>query len=353
MKIIYYIIGVFLFFACGEQRHHSSNKKEILQGNNTPLTVKTTPLKNQGASELCWAYAMLATIESEHLMMGDSVNLSPVFVARMFLTEQAEQYYLTGGRGEITTRGMGSTLLYLIQKYGIQPYDYYAGKEDVNFRVLTRKLKMTARTAIAQRTGLRVFRERMNELLDEELGVVPRQVHMLGAQYSSLEFAHSVCRKDEYIALTSFTHHPFGETFMLEVPDNFFRDEYMNVPIDTLMNHIVGAVRNGHPVYWEGGTHHQGFDFPKGIADLNIKETTQEERQRLFETFQTTDDHSMEIIGTGRNQKGKEYFICKNSWGKNAKGGYMLMSYDYVKMKTVAAIMTRDAWNGVNIRKNV
>lgn len=34
-------------------------------------------------------YGMLATIESERLMRGDSVNLSPDYLARLWLSDEA------------------------------------------------------------------------------------------------------------------------------------------------------------------------------------------------------------------------------------------------------------------------
>ena len=37
---------------------------------------RMTPVKDQGDSETCWIYAMLATIETEHLAWGASVPLT-------------------------------------------------------------------------------------------------------------------------------------------------------------------------------------------------------------------------------------------------------------------------------------
>ena len=73
-----------------------------------------TPVKNQGKSQLCWAYAMLAAIETEHLRWGDSVNLSPVYIEKMLEQEPDAPE---------SKRGMGATLIDLIQKYGIVGYD--------------------------------------------------------------------------------------------------------------------------------------------------------------------------------------------------------------------------------------
>ena len=65
-----------LLTACQRQKQPS---QQLLKPH-TDCLVKTTPVKNQGSSNLCWVYAMLATIESDRLMEGDSVNLSPQYI---------------------------------------------------------------------------------------------------------------------------------------------------------------------------------------------------------------------------------------------------------------------------------
>ena len=307
--------------------------------------VKYTPVKDQGASSLCWMYAMLATIESEHLMRGDSVNLSPHFVARHMLEMQAEQYYLSDGKKPIVMRGVCSQLLDLMQHYGICQFDSY--KAQVNYNVLSRKVEEMCKTAIRRRIGVKRLGKQIGSLLDKEIRPDLRHVFLYGAEYTPQEFARSVCHDDEYVALTSFTHHPFGEKFVLEVPDNHGRYQFLNLPLDTLTHHIEHALRGGHPVCWEGDTSEQQFSFARGMARLdNDRDTvTQESRQYEFERFKTTDDHCMEIVGIARTKLGKKYFICKNSWGQdNPYGGLMYMSENYLRAKTIGVWMTREAY---------
>ena len=189
--------------------HRERQVQQILQKPRTECLVKTTPVKDQGASELCWIYAMLATIESDRLMEGDSVNLSPQFIARKYLEEQADRFYLSGGKEKISMRGMSSMLLH----YGMTHYDAFH-RDDVDFRVLTRKIEQMAQVSMAERKGLTAFRKDIGGMLDESLHGLPRYVFMLGAEYTTLEFAHSLCHEDDYEALTSFTHHPFGSRFV-------------------------------------------------------------------------------------------------------------------------------------------
>ena len=329
---------------------NKDGEQKVLQRIKAPKTeclVKTTPVKDQGASKLCWAYAMLATIESEHLMQGDSVNLSPQFIGRKYLEEQADRHYLTGGKTKISMRGMSSMLFHMLDKYGITHYDAFH-RDDANFQVLMRKTEQMSSTYRAQQKGLTVFRKDLGEMLDEQLHSAPRFVFMLGAEYTTLEFAHSVCRANEYIALTSFTHHPFGKRFALEVSDNTLGDTFLNEPLDTLMHQIEQSLRSGHAVCWEGDISEPKFSFSQGIAKLEKEEqsVTQENRQEAFERGLTTDDHCMEIIGMARTEKGTRYFICKNSWGtKNPFGGWMYLSENYVKAKTIAVWINQSALN--------
>ncbi len=229
MKRIVPIIGVLLLFVgCAKQSeqqistHHFTNE----------VRLQTTPVKNQGQSSLCWVYAMLATIETEHLMQGDSVNLSPDYVARMYLAEQARRLLLTRTRNaclpnqstSITTRGMSSMLIDLIATYGLYHFDAYHKHEGAPYKVLERKL---SQAVLAPKTGdITEQMNYINGILDDEIGAIPRQVFLYRASYTPQEFAHSVCRNNEYLALTSFTHHPFGTYFPLEVPDNYFHDTF-------------------------------------------------------------------------------------------------------------------------------
>ena len=239
-------------------------------------------------------------------------------------------------------RGMASMVFDLMAMYGMLPYDSYYNNESVDYPVLARTVQQIARAS----TSLSMLNERMDKSLDEQIGYLPGTIMMLGARYTPLEFAHSVCRPEEYLSLTSFTHHPFGKPFILEVPDNQMRDYFLNVPIDTLMHTIVHALKHGHPVCWEGDISEPGFDFERGIAVLQNDKADydQLDRQRAFETFRTTDDHCMELCGLAHDRQGHRYFIAKNSWGTgNRFGGYMYLSYQYVKLKTLAVYISKEA----------
>lgn len=197
MKRIIYLFLVFLMVSCAKQppQHFTHD-----------VLNRMTPIKNQGKSQTCWIYAMLAAIETEHLRWGDSVNLSPYYIEKMIEREpQCPE----------TKRGMGAALIRLIHKYGIVGYD-------------------------AMRT------------VDTP---APRYVFMLGAEYTPQEFARSVCAREEYVALTSTSRRPYYKEIEIDAPDNWMHDCFINVPMDTLLAATERAVRGHRGVCWESRGH--------------------------------------------------------------------------------------------------
>lgn len=309
----------------------------------TECIVRITPVKDQGHSSFCWLYAMLATIESDRLALGDSVNLSADYLAYMQLAEQAEAFYTSGGAKKITMRGMAPHALTLIAEHGLTHYDAYHA--DANMSVTQRTLERVIATDINRRSGITKARHDITDILDKGIRPLPQHVYLLGAQYTPHEFARSVCLPDDYIALTSFIHKPFGERITLDVPDNYSGERFLNVPIDTLQTIIDTTLRSGRAVCWEGDISEPGFSFANGYARLKNEKhkITQERRQRSFESFLTTDDHCMEIIGIAHDTDRRKYYICKNSYGTdNPFGGLMYMSENYLRMKTIAVVIKKN-----------
>jgi bleomycin hydrolase len=327
------ILCSFLLLSCGKQAENNKDKNPFV----VDILLKTTPVKDQGQGSLCWAYAMLSTIETNHLMQGDSVNLSVDYIARRLFTRQALQNYLSNGKKHFNQRGMASMLIHIIQQEGAIPFDSYYSKDEVNYNILCRKLAKAVRAA----HGFGDVQAKADAIMDSEIGYMPApSVHMLGATYTPLEFAHSVCRENEYDNYTSFAHHPFGSRFILETPDNLMNDSFLNLPIDGLMNLIVNRLKNGRAVCCEGDISEPGFDAENGVGEVPEKKVTQEMRQQQFESLKTTDDHCMSIVGMAHDKQGNRYFIMKNSWGtSNRFHGFIYLSYNYVKLKTIAVFL--------------
>lgn len=331
---LFTLLSCLLFISCQDMKQRPARKFSI------DTCVKFTPVRDQGQSNLCWVYAMAATIESEHLMRGDSVVLSTDWTARNILKDGAVKSFFSR-KNKVRTRGMGSTSLRLMERYGAMPYDSYHSRHDVNIDVLSRRMALAACSSLS----LSELHRQTGQILDGALGPLPRSIYMFGAEYTPREFAHSVYMPGEYVQATSFTHHPFGAKFVLEVPDNILADSFLNVPLGNLVTHVVRALSSGHPVCWEGDISEPGFSFAEGTATVGRKTVSQRWRQQKFESRKTTDDHCMELIGLAHDARGDKYVVAKNSWGRgNPYGGLMLMSLNYLALNTIAVYMTQEAW---------
>ncbi len=335
------LVSVILFLTgC----RHSDKSPENDHFFNDKFTIeilhKYTPVKNQGKTSSCWVYATLSMIESEELKKGDSLNLSPAYITRMLLNDEFRRYYLSAGATPIYIRGTGMTLIHAIQKYGIVPYDIYPGGSVTNDTKVRAHLISLGDKFIKTTIELQSSQKDVDYILNRAFGLLPPKA-FLNKKTNVLELARRICRKNEYAALTSFTHHPFYQSFDLEIPDNWAHDEFLNVPITDLFSFVVKALLTGHTAVWEGDISNQGFSFNYGEAKLKGSEPpTQKCRQEEFERYKTTDDHAMHIVGLAKNQYGKKFLILKNSWGtNNPYKGLLFMSENYFRMKTIAVFM--------------
>ena len=308
-----------------------------LRGMKVERLLPTTPVKDQGHSELCWIYAALATIEADHAATGDSVNLSTDWLARRMLMRQARLCYFSRGRRRMSMRGTLPMAIRLLREEGVVPYDSYNASTSVNWRALGRRAAMAA---LSQPT-LTAADRAVGRVVDHVVGYQPPHVFMLGAEYTPQDFAQSVCRRGEWRMYTSFTHHPFYADIALELPDNQFGDTFYNVPLPRLMRLLDASLDAGHAVGWEGDTSEEGFRWQRGVADVPPgADCSQQGRQRQFERRLTTDDHCMAIVGRAVAPDGTRYYIAKNSWGaSNARHGFILLSERYVRLKTVALMI--------------
>lgn len=303
------------------------------------LAVAAPRVRDQGESDLCWMYAMLTTIEADRLAVGDSVALSADYPVRRWIEERLPYGYLSRGATPLSLRGMGVTALALIERYGLVPEDACHRRPPYgDYAAIARGVERVARMS---RT-VAEMRQRTARWLDEAICPLPRRVYMLGAEYTPREFAHSVARPGGYRALTSYTHHPWGERFPLELADNVLAGEFLNVPPDTLLARVDRALAAGHAVCWEGDITEPGFDDGRGVARLGYTPSGNiaARRQRDLESGATTDDHCMAILGTSRDESGRLYYIAQNSWGTDSPArGRIRLSREYLMMKTVAVYL--------------
>ncbi len=334
------------------------------------VSVPTTPVKNQASSGTCWCFASTSFIESELLRKGKGEHdLSEMYVVRTKYGQQLDDNYLRRGRGNIGQGSIGHIYLRAWDKGGVVPEGVYSGinydSKTHNHGELTTYLSAIADGAIKLKKRSPEYEKLVNSLFDIYFGQVPEKFTYQGKEYTPQSFAKSLgINTGDYVELTSFTHHPFYEEFQLEIPDNWDNASMYNLPLDELMQTIDNALTTGYTVCWDGDVSEKGFSHANGVAILpatNDKEeleeiykfkapadeaeVTQENRQKDFENFTTTDDHLMHLTGIVKDQNGKKYYVTKNSWGteRNKNGGYLNMSEPYVRAKTVSVMLHKDA----------
>ena len=350
--------------------------------------IPTTSVKDQNKSGTCWAFSGTSFLEDEvRRLGGDSLDLSEMFTVRHCYDDKADRYVRMYGECNFAQGGGLLDVGYVLKKYGMVPEDAYPGlnygepKHDhyEMASVMENMLK-----AVVKKPSKKVstaWKRALDGVLDAYLGPLPANFTYKGKKYTPETFAASLpVNPDDYVALTSFTHHPFYESFILEVPDNWVYGQYMNVPLEDLKAIADNAVENGFPINWAADVSEGGFKWNKGVAlmpkgksqgDMNgtelarwvklsdrdraadkynfdgpvdEEEVTQESRQQAFDNQETTDDHGMEIVGYATDQNGKRYYKVKNSWDTNqVYDGFLYVSEPYFEAKTVSLMVHKDA----------
>jgi aminopeptidase C len=343
-----------------------------------------TSIKNQYRSGTCWCYSALSFIESEILRTkGQEVDLSEMFVVGKSYRDRAVKYVRLDGHLNFAAGSSFGDVLHVIEDYGIVPQEAYSGfnygTEMPEQNELDAALAGYVR-AIAQNPNKKLTTAWLNGfdgILDAYLGEVPETFAVNGTQYTPESYRDALgINPDDYVNLTSFTHHPFYESFIIEVPDNWRWDSAYNLPIDELMEVMYNAIDKGYTIAWGSDVSENGFtrdglavmpvekktaaagsdqerwvgkaaDQPKEEVKAELPQEmviTQEMRQDGYDRKTTTDDHGMHIYGVAKDQNGTKYFMVKNSWGETGKyKGVWYASDSFVKYKTLNVVVHKDA----------
>lgn len=380
------VSSLFLFQYQLKAQDTLRNKK----GGNYIFTIKkdieANEVQSQDRTGTCWSFSALSFVESELMRMGKGTHkLSEMYIVRKAYEDKAENYVRMHGTANFSQGGAFHDIPHVIKKYGIVPQEAYKGleygTEKHNHSEMEAALKGILDAVIAKKQGQLTtsWKKAFNAVLDAYLGEVPSEFTYNGATYTPMSFAESLgLNMDDYVVITSFTHHPFYENFVLEVPDNWIWAQAYNVPMNEMMDIMKTSVMNGYSIGWAADVSEKGFSFknglaivPKDVEDLKVKgkdnkhfsnagadksgsqfdspgeelEITQELRQIGFDNYLTTDDHGMHFTGLVEDQEGNEYFIVKNSWGTsyNDCDGYFYASMPYVAYKTMNFMVHKDA----------
>lgn len=359
-KIIIPISFLLILFVClnvSAQYNFSVEKK-----------LDCTEVKNQANTGTCWSFASSSFLESELMRMGKGTyNLSEMFVVRNIYKDKARNYMLRQGKANFSQGSLAHDLMRIMAQDGIVPEEVYSGLQNEelfhNHNEMEAGLKGFLDGVQTQKRLSTKWDEAFESILDVYLGKAPSKFTYKSKSFTPQEFAKSLqIEPNDYVHITSFSHHPFNEPFILEIPDNYSNGSFNNVPLDKFMKIIDGALDKGYSIAWDGDVSETGFSALEGIAVLPIDDNrndlfqepreeikvTQENRQAAFENLSTTDDHLMHIVGFSKDKNGNKYYIIKNSWGERGpEKGFLHMSEAYMKMKTVSIMLHRSAVQGM------
>ena len=350
--------------------------------------LPATPVKNQYRSGTCWSYSAIGFLESELLRTKhDTFDLSEMFCVRNCFSDKASVYVRFNGKHNFGGGGAAHDVTYVLKNYGMVPEEAYSGNvigEDKPVHGEMDAVLDAVVNAVVKNPNKKltpVWHQAYNGVLDAYLGKVPSTFTWKGKEYTPKSFADMMgLNPDDYVELTSYTHHPFWSKFILEVPDNWLMEELYNIPLDDLMKVIDNSVNEGYTIVWGADVSEKGFSWKNGVAivpDKNApemaglekdkwakmsdadkekalykfdkpvpeKKIKQEMRQNEFDNYQTTDDHGMQITGIAKDQGGNKFFLVKNSWGTDGSPykGYFYASEPYVQLKTMDIMVNKNA----------
>jgi bleomycin hydrolase len=237
----------------------------------------------------------------------------------------------------------------MINKYGIVPENVYPGieygEEGHVHGELDALLKAYVDVVVSNpnKKLSPTWKKGYEAVVNAYLGEAPKTFVYNGVTYTPESYGKTLgLNMEDYISITSFTHHPFYDCFVLEEPDNWEHILYYNVPIDSMEMYVCKALEHGQTVAWDGDTSEKGFLARLGMAIYPDSLVSQQDRQEAYEQFETTDDHMMHIIGTAYDEEGKFYYILKNSWGKiGPYKGLIYMSKEYFRAKTISVVLPK------------
>ena len=358
----------------------------------TVIANPVTPIKNQNNSGTCWSYSALAFLESEVIKKDPKkkdIDLCESFLVSKTYTDRADRNVRTHGDASFSQGGSFYDAIFCMDRYGLipeglMPYpNTLYGDSLFNFTAFFPPMEAYIH-AISKSDAKKInpiWKKNVQSMLDGYFGECPTEFTYKGVKYTPKSFVKDYLKLDpnDYVSLTSYTHHPFYSSFILEIQDNWRWASSYNLPLDEFMRVMDEAVKNGWTFAWGADVSEEGFSRRTGknrcvatVPDTKAtagvgsdqsrwtgekagakisqadaageKVITQEMRQEGYDNWTTTDDHGMQIYGIAKDQTGKEYFMMKNSWGEYGPyKGFWYVSKPYVAYKTMNIVINKNA----------
>ena len=336
-----------------ENLQKGAESREVKKTFTTIKELPITSVKNQYRSGTCWDYGTLGFFESEILRKtGKVYDLCEMFVANRDYMDCATHYVRMHGFSQFSQGGSCDDVLEVIRRYGICPEDAMpapgslVGDVAANFMEFMPELEaMVAKIALKDaKAPMPHWQDSVLPIIERYIGRCPESFEYEGTTYTPKSFAESLgLNLDDYVSLTSYTHHPFGQWFVIEALYKWRLKPSYNIPLDQLMNLLDQALDAGYTVAWGGDV--TGDFMRDGLALLpDSVIPTQTLRQEQWDDWRFTYDHVMLIYGKAVDEQGKPYYMVKNSWGPMGDyQGIWYMSRDYMMLNTTYLFLNRHA----------
>ena len=386
--LLVFVLSLIIAPSYSQKKSPESSQKSETGYKFTPLVeLKATPVKNQANTGTCWCFATTSFFESELLRMGKGeYDLSEMYIVRYNYVDRLKDNFIQKGKGNLGQGSVGHDWLVEFIKNGIVPDEVYTGLNYSlpyhNHSELNTFVNAIATVPIKRNRESDQYFNIVDEVLDTYLGKVPQTFTYKGVGYTPKSFTASLgINPADYIEITSFTLFPFYTQGLVPIPDNWRKMNYYNVPLDELITIMDSSLFKGYTIAWDGDVSEKGFSHSKGVAIIPDLENTdqyskadkarlgklskeervieaykftspfpevnvtQESREAGYDNNSTTDDHLMHLTGLVKDQNGTKYYVTKNSWGtdRNPFGGYLNMSVNYVRAKTIAIMINKNA----------
>jgi bleomycin hydrolase len=329
-----------------------SNLNPKLEGYKIVKLIESTPIKDQQQTGLCWCFATTSFIETEAIRLGKKpVVISPMFFVTPTYIDKAEKYIRMNGKSYFGPGDLTFSAMSAYRKFGAVPQIVYSGKKDstatYNHGKMDYKLLERAKYYVNSGRGNMTadgYREIIANILSGTLGKTPATFTYNQKKYTPKSFADEVIgiNPDDYVEITSFTHHPFYEKFILEIESNWNNNYYLNLPLNDFNDVVDYALLHNYSVCWDGDIR-DGYNNGFALLSDSVTAISQQMRQNAFDNYSTIDQHNMHIIGIARNDKGKEFYIVKNSSDIKDCGGYLYMSKEYFLLRTISVMVHKNA----------